>query len=363
MANFRQALNNSQTLDELINPDNLDSMIIETLRKNDFDTFFEMGIKRVGSNKYEYLSKGTIPAHLENKPIKFSFLGDNFNKPYELFLYLPDPNGHAIRSLFVVMISSIIIILALIFSYAYFVKTILDQKKLSEMKSMFINNITHEFNTPITNIQLAVENWRNARTNNPFYVDIIEEENKHLQRNVEQMLQLATIEHTKISARVNKVDMNELIKETISYFDLQLEQINGTVTYNLAPGISIYGDRQLLGNLLHNLIDNAIKYSKGNLQIDISTFESGDKVGIQVQDNGIGMSAETLKYMFERFYRGDKSDRHDVKGFGIGLSYVKYIADAHHAEIKVKSKKNEGTIFTIWFPKNFNTALWQGFYL
>ncbi len=350
-ANFRTALNNSQTLDELINPDNLDSLIKETLKKNDFDTAYEMGIKRIGSNDYEYLKKGSNKEHLAQGSLKIQLLGDNFNKPYELFLYLPDPTGHTIRSMAVILVSSIAIIIVLIISYTYFVKTILNQKKLSEMKSMFINNITHEFNTPITNIHLAIENWREARTNADFYTNIIEEENNHMQKNVEQMLQLATIEHTKLATQLSRVDINELIKETVISFSIQLEKAKGFIECNLAAGLLVYGDRQLLSNLLYNLIDNAIKYSQANPKIDISTYETGDKVAIEIQDNGIGMSAETMKYMFERFYRGDKSDRHDVKGFGIGLSYVKYIVEAHKGSIQIKSKKEEGTKITILLPK------------
>jgi two-component system, OmpR family, phosphate regulon sensor histidine kinase PhoR len=355
MAGFRQRLSNSQTLDELINPGHLDTLITETLKKNDFDTVFEMGIKRSGSNKYEYLRPGTKPAHLEKGIIKISMLGDNFNKPYELFLHLPDPLGHAVRSMAVVMVSSIFIIIVLIFSYAWFVKTILDQKKLSEMKSMFINNITHEFNTPITNINLAIENWRNAGTNNPFYANIIEEENRHLQKNVEQMLQLAMIEHTRLITSLDHIDINGLIQETVNSFGIQLKKIKGTIECHLTPGLMMYGDRQLICNLLYNLIDNSIKYSKEDLLVTISAFESGGRIAIEIQDNGIGMSAETMKYMFEHFYRGDKSDRHDVKGFGIGLSYVKYIVDAHKGVIQVKSKKGIGTKFTILFPANLNS--------
>jgi signal transduction histidine kinase len=354
MADFRQSLNNSQSLDELINPDNLDSLIKVTLRKNDFDTSYEMGIRRQGSDKYEYLKHGSVPAHLEKGLIRVSILGDNFNKPYELFLYLPDPTAHTIRSMALVMICSIIIVVVLIISYAYFVRTILNQRKLSEMKSMFINNITHEFNTPITNINLAVENWKLAKTNAAYYANIIEEENKHMQNNVEQMLQLATIEHTRNGVYIDRIDLDELIKETATSFHMQLEGLNGKMEYNLAEGVWMYGDRQLIRNLLYNLIDNAIKYSQTEPRITVSTFEAAGKVAIEIQDNGIGMSAGTMKYMFERFYRGDKSDRHDVKGFGIGLSYVKHIVDAHKGTIQVKSKKNEGTKFTIYFPKKLN---------
>lgn len=354
MANFRQSLNNSQSLGALINPDNLDPIIKKVLRKNDFDTVYEMGMKRTGSSNYEYLKEGSNPEHLARGLVTAPILGDNFNQPYQLFLYMPDATGRAIRSMSIVMISSIMIIVFLIISYAWFVKTILNQDKLSEMKSMFINNITHEFNTPITNIHLAVENWRNAKTNTSFYADIIEEENKHLQNNVAQMLQLAIMEHNKTSTYIDKVDINCLIKETVSSFTIQLERVKGTVTYNLAEGIWIWGDRQLLKNLLYNLIDNAIKYGREAVRINISTIDKGDKIALEIEDNGIGMTPETMKYMYERFYRGDKSDRHDVKGFGIGLSYVKYIVEAHRGTIEAISVKDMGTTFIIHFPRNLN---------
>ena len=355
--NFRKALQNSQSIDELINPDNLDSLIQLTLRKNGFDTAYEMGIKRAGTNKYEYIKKGSDPIHLDKGLIKMSFLGDNFSKPYELTLYMPDPTGRTLRSMGWIMMCSLIIILLLIISYAYFVRTILNQKKLSEMKSMFINNITHEFNTPITNINLAVENWRHANTNPEFYASIIQEENKHLQNNVEQMLQLSAMEDLRIGTAVDRIDINKLICETVNSFEIQLERIKGMVEYSLSPGVWMYGDAQLIRNLLYNLVDNSIKYSRPPLKINISSYEEGGKVVIEVSDNGIGMSTETMKYMFERFYRGDKSDRHDIKGFGIGLSYVRYIVEAHKGTIQVKSRKGEGTRFVLSFPQKLNGEL------
>ncbi len=355
--NYKEALNNKQTIDEIINPDLLDSTIKQKLVKNDFDTVYELGIKRAGAAKFEFIRKGSKPTHLLNSSIKFDFYGDNFNTPYELYLYLPDPMGHAIRSMVWVMISSIAIILALIFSYMWFVRTILNQKKLSEMKNMFINNITHEFNTPITNINLAIENWRHAKANSDYYLGIIQEENTHMEKNVEQILQLATIEHNHIKIYPDKLDIHELIWETVNAFEIQLEQVKGLVVYNFNADKYIYGDRQLLKNLFYNLVDNAIKYRKEDLKISISTFDARDKVVIIIEDNGLGMSADTQKYIFDRFYRGDKSDRHDVKGFGLGLCYVKYIVTAHNGSIDVESRKGLGSKFTIYLPKHIKSTL------
>jgi len=355
--NYKEALSNRQTIDEIINPDLLDSMIRKALVKNDCDTVYELGIKRSGASSFEYLKDGSVPGDLSARAIKFSFLGDNFNKPYELFLYIPDPMRHTIRSMMWVMISSIAIVLALILSYMWFVRTILNQKKLSEMKNMFINNITHEFNTPITNINLAIENWRHAKANSEYYMGIINEENIHMEKNVEQILQLATIEHNHIRIYPDRLNINELICETVNSFEIQLEQIKGLVVYNFTADKNILGDRQLLKNLFYNLIDNAIKYRKDDLKINISTYDIKNKIAIKIEDNGIGMSADTQKYIFDRFYRGDKSDRHDIKGFGLGLSYVKYIVNAHKGDIVVESKKGMGTTFTIYLPRHLKTTL------
>jgi two-component system phosphate regulon sensor histidine kinase PhoR len=356
--NYKEMLSDRQSIDEIINPDLLDSMIGHALFKNNFDTVYQLGIKRSGAGKFEYLRKNSQPSRLLAGSLKFTFLGDNFSRPYELYLYLPDPMGHTIRSMMWVMISSIAVILVLIFSYAWFIRTILNQKKLSEMKNMFINNITHEFNTPITNINLAIENWRNAKAHNSeYYMGIIREENIHMEKNVEQILQLATIEHNHVRIYPDKLDINELIQETVNSFEIQLELVRGMVTYNFTADKYIYGDRQLLKNLLYNLVDNAIKYRKEDLQIGISTRDTNGNVAISIQDNGIGMSADTQKYIFDRFYRGDKSDRHDVKGFGLGLSYVKYIVQAHNGSIEVDSRKGQGTTFTIYLPRHIKTAL------
>lgn len=355
--NYKQILSNRQSIDEVINPDLLDSMVGNALARNNFDTTYELGIKRAGADSFEYLRTGSKPGNLAASTLKFDFLGDKFNKPYELFIYMPDPMGHTIRSMMWVMISSIAIVLVLILSYMWFVRTILNQKKLSEMKNMFINNITHEFNTPITNINLAIENWRNAKANSEYYMNIINEENKHMEKNVDQILQLATVEHNHIKIYPDKVDINELIWETVNSFEIQLEQVKGMVAYNFTADKYIYGDRQLLKNLFYNLIDNAIKYRKPGLKINISTHNVKDKIAISITDNGIGMSSDTQKHIFDRFYRGDKSDRHDVKGFGLGLSYVKYIVSAHKGEIEVESKKDSGTTFTIYLPKRFKTTL------
>jgi two-component system phosphate regulon sensor histidine kinase PhoR len=151
--------------------------------------------------------------------------------------------------------------------------------------------------------------------------------------------------------------MHDLIRETISCFSIQLERISAEVKSDFNAGDPwVRADRNQLKNLVHNLVDNAIKYrNNAPLCIGISTYNIGSQFSMQVEDNGIGMPADTQKYIFNRFYRGHTGDRHDVKGFGLGLSYVKHIVDTHEGEIHVRSRLHKGTKFTIYLPKNIES--------
>lgn len=350
--NFRDKLANKFRIDEAIDIVLMDTLIKNVLKKNKLDTAYEAAIRKEGSKGFEYIRNGSHIANLTNSNIKASFLTDNrFNRPYELLVYVPDSYISVVKSMSLMMLSSIIIILVLIFAFTYFVKTILNQKKLSEMKNAFINNITHEFRTPITNINLAIENWKVTGSNTEFYLRIIADENRHIERNVEQILQLATLEHTNGNCRCTRLNVHSLINDTVAAFDMQLKNVQGKVSLHLnATEPHIQANTEQIMNLLYNLLDNAIKYSGNTPNIVISTNNTASHFVLQVEDDGVGISSESQKYIFDRFYRADTGDRHDVKGFGLGLSYVKYIVDTHGGEINVKSKPGKGTKFTIYFP-------------
>ncbi len=350
--NFREKLANKFRIDEVIDIGLLDSLIKRALLKNKLDTVYEAGIRKQGHVNFEYLHPGSSATHLTATSIKTSFLGNSrFNEPYELLLYVPDSHISIIKSSWIMMVSSIVVVLALILAFLYFVKTIVNQRKLSEMKTAFINNITHEFRTPITNINLAIENWRETSGNELYYFNIIEDENRHIERNVEQILQLATLEHNDTPVAYEPVNMHELIRNVVSMFHLQLDNVAGEVELQLnASDPIIYGNKDQLKNLLCNLLDNGIKYRQEQPHIIISASNTPNYFVLQVEDNGIGISADDLPHIFDRFYRADTGDRHNVKGFGLGLSYVKFIVDVHKGEIQVKSKTGKGTKFTIYLP-------------
>lgn len=351
--NMELAFDNTMRIDTVISPEMLDEEIKAVLLKNGMDTNYAAGIKKANTNEYLLLTDSTASPLAYKDVIEVPFFENNVTDPYLLVVGVPQPFTRIVKSLSVMMVSSVIIVLLLVLAFIYFVRTIINQEKLSEMKNIFINNITHEFRTPITNINLAIENWRDTRKNTDFYYDIIEEENHHLEKNVEQILQLATLKHNGLKAAYTQVNMHDIIRKTIDCFKMQLNNVKGTVTLNLhAANPLLYADEREMQNMMMNMVDNAIKYSKVPPEIKISTCEEAQQFVIEVEDKGIGISPQVQKHIFDRFYRYTKGDRHDVKGFGLGLSYVKHIIDSHQGEIQVRSKQDNGTTFTIYLPKN-----------
>lgn len=351
--NYKELLADSRDITELVDVDYLHNKVQEVLLQRNLDTNYILGIKKASANSYNYLSQNADTSKLNSSVVRSYMLEGHLNDPYELVVFIPNSFTNVIKSMSIIMLSSIIVIIILVVLYVYFVRTILNQKRLSTMKNTFINNITHEFRTPITNINLAIDNWNSNKTNSDFYMKIIDEENRHMERNVEQILQLAVLEHENDYTIYEQVDMDELIKETIRSFKMQLQNTNGKIKIELnATDPVIQANKVQIRNLLHNLIDNAVKYSEGKPEIEVSTYTINSKFVLQVKDNGIGMSSEIQKHIFDRFYRGNSTDTHDVKGFGLGLSYVKYIVDMHNGEIVVKSKEGKGTQFTVYLPKN-----------
>jgi two-component system phosphate regulon sensor histidine kinase PhoR len=244
----------------------------------------------------------------------------------------------------------------IIFCFAYTVLTVFRQKKLSDMKTDFINNMTHEFKTPVSTILLASEALKDPEIiKDPPRLSrlsgIIYDENNRIGSQVERVLQLAAMEKGDFKLNVNEINLHELIKKVIESISIQVENKKGKITYE--PDLSkimIEGDVLHLSNVLYNLLDNANKYCSVEPDIRISTNNTREGVTIIVEDNGIGMNKEQLSKIFEKFYRVPTGNLHNVKGFGLGLSYVKTIVEMHGGTIKVKSEKNKGSRFEIHLP-------------
>ncbi len=250
------------------------------------------------------------------------------------------------------------IIFTIIITTAFFitVRTLLKQKKLSEIKSDFINNMTHEFKTPLATISLAVDALKNEkvagnREKSDYFTGIIKEENKRMNKQVETILQAALLDKKEVQLNMKRLLAHDIIINVLNNINLQVEEKGGTIDVELeAENDLILADEVHFTNVINNLLDNAVKYSKDNLHIKLSTKNAGNHLKIKIEDNGIGMNKETLHRIFEKFYRAHTGNVHNVKGFGLGLSYVKTMIDAHHGTIKAESVLGKGSSFTISLP-------------
>lgn len=259
------------------------------------------------------------------------------------------------------MVSGAILFTIIIFC-AFFltVKALLKQKKLSEIKSDFINNMTHEFKTPLATISLAIDALKNEKVINDktkmsYFSGIIKEENKRMDKQVETILQASLLDKEQIQLNLKVSHAHDLINSALNNIKLPVEQKMGKLVVELnAANDNILADEVHFTNLINNLLDNAVKYSKEGLVIKICTSNVANQLRIKIEDNGIGMSKETLNRIFEKFYRAHTGNLHNVKGFGLGLSYVKTIVKAHHGKIKAESTLGKGSCFNIEFPLVFS---------
>ncbi|WP_460572762.1 sensor histidine kinase [Flaviaesturariibacter terrae] len=236
--------------------------------------------------------------------------------------------------------------------------TMFRQKKLAQIKNDFINNMTHEFKTPIATISLAVDALRNEKVQADvkklsYFSDIIKEENQRMNRQVETILKAALLERQEIQLNRRELDAHQIIQDVANNFMLRLQEKGGSLELQLnAANPVIFADEVHFSNLVNNLMDNAVKYSKDNVPPRIALTTSADdrRFYIRIEDNGIGMNRETLKRIFEKFYRAHTGNIHNVKGFGLGLSYVKSVVEAHQGHIKAESTLGKGSAFTMDFP-------------
>ena len=250
------------------------------------------------------------------------------------------------------------ILFTLIITTAFFItiRTLLKQKKLSEIKSDFINNMTHEFKTPLATISLAVDALKNEKvTGNKektdYFTAIIKEENKRMNKQVETILQAALLDKKEVQLNLKRSAAHDLIVAALNNINLQVEEKKGTLEVELdAENDVIDADEVHFTNVINNLLDNAVKYSKENPHIKLTTKSAGHQFKIKIEDNGIGMNKETLHRIFEKFYRAHTGNVHNVKGFGLGLSYVKTMVEAHHGTIKAESVLGKGSSFCITIP-------------
>ena len=275
----------------------------------------------------------------------------------ELLVYFPHKTSFLLRNLYFLLAASAVLILIIIAAFSSTIFIIVRQKKVQEIKNDLINNITHELKTPISTISLACQaiadpDLGSLPATRDKYLGMIAEENKRLGTLVENVLQAAVFERGEGQLKIRKVDMHQKINSVLRSLDIQMGNRGISVVKNLdAHDFVVEADEVMLTNLIFNLADNAIKYSRkteGN--ITVSTWNDATHFFMEVADNGIGISKENIKRIFDKLYRVHTGNIHDVKGYGLGLSYVKKIVEAHQGEIQVKSQLQEGSRFLVRLP-------------
>ena len=277
--------------------------------------------------------------------------GENFY----LGILFPNKESYLFGDWTILAVFTIVTLIVLLF-FAFSILTILKQKQVGEIKNDFVNNMTHEFKTPIATIGLAADVlMKDNISQNPekifHYAQIISAESKRLKSQVETVLQVALTDAKKINLKIEPIDIHEIITEIIKNFEVRVQAKKGHLRSDLeAKNTIISGDRVHISNILHNLLDNAIKYCDKIPDILIGTKNRGQYIEITIQDNGKGIASDNVHQIFEKFYRVSSGNRHDVKGFGLGLFYVKNMVNMHRGEITVKSKLGVGTTFYIMLP-------------
>jgi two-component system, OmpR family, phosphate regulon sensor histidine kinase PhoR len=273
-----------------------------------------------------------------------------------LVVIVPHQNTIVLRELTWFIVGAIIFTLIIITAFFLTLRTLFVQKKLGEIKSDFINNMTHEFKTPLATISLAVDALKNEKVigdkaKTDYFTGVIKEENIRMNKQVETILQAALLDKQEVQLNLKKLSAHELITNAINNISLPLNEKGGELITHLdATNNFIMADDVHFTNFINNLLDNALKYSKEKPIIKLSTSNVSNIFKVKIEDNGIGMSKETLSRIFEKFYRAHTGNVHDVKGFGLGLSYVKTMVDAHKGTIKAESVLGKGSSFIISLP-------------
>ncbi len=347
-----------------VNKRKLDSILAIELKYQNIDAKYKFVIstQHPGSFKTANLSEAESEQDSLGIGYKVNLSPNNiFITPEYLTVHFPHQNKYLLKTMWSMLIVSGLVLLILIFSFYYFIFTILRQKKLNTIKNDFISNMTHEFKTPISTISLASEMLGDhSVTTTPEkqqrFLKMIKDENKRLSVLVESILQTAILDKGEFKLKLNELDVHEIINTAINNTNLLVEQRNGKITTNLnATKIRLLADRVHLTNIIFNLIDNALKYSKENPEINITTHDAEMGIEIIMRDNGIGISKENQRKIFDKFYRVPTGNVHNVKGFGLGLSYVQAVVNKHGGEISVNSELGKGSTFTVLLPLKPNT--------
>jgi two-component system phosphate regulon sensor histidine kinase PhoR len=345
----------------LVIPESIEHIISEELSNVGIITDFIYGIVNRNNQLENNYHSTSMNANVLNEydPIFVNLFPNDIVRgwaPYKLAVIFPNANSYLYKSQGWMLALSLVFTLFILMTFFITMRTIMHQKKVSAIKSDFINNMTHEFKTPIATISLASDNINNDQViHEPprirSFLNIIKEENQRMNSQVERVLQMSLIEKDEFTMVKAPLDLHGIILKAVDKIQLLLQENNGQIDTDLLADLSVFNcDEVHFTNVVVNLLENAIKYAYEAPRVHISTRNTNGGISIKIKDNGIGMTRDQQSKIFEKFYRAESGNIHNVKGFGLGLSYVKAVIDAHHGHIRVASKKGEGTEFTIVLP-------------
>lgn len=330
----------------------LESLLREEFAKSNLKVNFEYGIYNCFNDSIVFGNRVNFEDTLLNPTFKTDLsITNTFDKDGHYFgILFPDKDNLLIKNMDFWIFSSIIILLVVMF-FSYSIMAMLRQKRLSEVKTDFINNMTHELKTPISTITLSSEVLLDPKIiENPQrlhqYAQIIQTENARLKNQVDKVLQVATLTSDQIKLKWRELDVHEIIRDALLAFNVKTEGDVFEVVLNAQDHI-IKGDMVHISNIFHNILDNACKYTKNKPKISIKTYNQANDIKIEISDNGVGIGKKELRMIFDKFYRVPTGNQHDVKGFGLGLYYVKTVLNAHNGSIKVRSTLGQGSTFII----------------
>lgn len=340
--------------------DTLHPYLLETLLKEEFSHSnltedFEYGIYDCFNDSIVFGGKVKFDSEdIIGKAEEVS-LQKRFDRDGHYFgVYFPSKQSFILDQMDFWVFSSILILL-IVFFFAYALIVIIRQKRISEVKTDFINNMTHELKTPISTISLGTEVLLKKETEGNTekihqYAQLIQNENNRLKAQVDRVLQVATLSPGQLKLKEEVLDFHHLISKAVDTYSVVISEKGGSLTKSLqANDFKINGDKVHITNIIYNLLDNACKYVEDSPQVEISTTSDSRYIYLRIEDRGIGIAPDHLKHIFEKFYRVPTGNIHNVKGFGLGLFYVKTVIDAHSGKIEVSSKLGKGTVFNIRF--------------
>lgn len=332
----------------------LKNILREELRKRNIEIDFKYGVYENGLATP--LKSGYFRVD-EKRDFSYPlFKDENGESDFKLFVTFPNQKRHILSGITSILLLSVFFIIIIIIAFSSSLYQLIQQKKISEIKTDFINNMTHEFKTPIATINLALDAIKNPKIIQDEekvkrYVKMIRDENKRMHGQVENVLRISRLEKNQIEISKEAVDAHDIIEEAIEHVSLIVADKKGSITTHFKAITSeVLGNQFHLTNVVVNMLENGIKYSEGAPKIDVFTESTNKYFIFKIKDEGIGMSKSAQKYAFDKFYREHKGNIHNVKGHGLGLAYVKEIVDNHHGIIYVESEKGKGSTFTVKLP-------------